>query len=337
MYNSFEFYFVFQRGIIMLKPVSGYDVGALLYCPANSHLSIVESIKNEQFSQPFSLAFCLEDTVHDDAVVDAEKMLFHTLKQISDAEKKSTFYIPLIFVRIRSVQQLVKLAIMYKDFSNILTGFVIPKFYIENCDDYISAIQNLRNCQGIDYYYMPIFESASMVDLKYRHDNLISIREKLLCISDRILNIRVGANDFSNVFGLRRNINNTIYEIKPVSEILIDIVTTFATQYVVSGPVWEYYAGDGWDIGLRNEIEIDMLSGFVGKTIIHPKQIAVVNDMLKVSKTDFDDAYHILNWDKNNKTLVSSNVNSHRMNEYNTHHRWAHKILRLAQIYGIKE
>lgn len=321
----------------MKKDISGYDVGALLYCPANAHLSIVESIKTEQFSKPFSLAFCLEDTIHDEAVEDAEQILFHTLKQISDAKIENDFYIPLIFVRIRSVQQLTKLAVEYKNFSNILTGFIIPKFYIENCDEYISAIQHIKYVQNLNYFYMPIFESANMVDLKNRHENLITIREKLSPISDLILNIRVGGNDFSNVFGLRRNINNTVYEMKPVSALLIDIVTTFATQYVVSGPVWEYYAGDGWDSGLRNEIEIDMLSGFVGKTIIHPKQIAVVNDMLKVSKMDYKDACCILNWDENNKTLVSSNVNSHRMNEYNTHHRWAHKILRLAQIYGIKE
>lgn len=321
----------------MKKSISGYDVGALLYCPANAHLSIVESIKTEQFSMPFSLAFCLEDTIHDEAVEDAEQILFQTLKQISDAKIKNDFYIPLIFVRIRSVQQLTKLAVEYKNFSNILTGFIIPKFYIENCDEYISAIHHIKYVQNLNYFYMPIFESANMVDLKDRHENLIAIREKLSPISNLILNIRVGGNDFSNVFGLRRNINNTIYEMKPVSELLIDIVTTFATQYVVSGPVWEYYAGDGWDTGLRNEIEIDMLSGFVGKTIIHPKQIAVVNDMLKVSKMDYKDACCILNWDENNKTLVSSNVNSHRMNEYNTHHRWAHKILRLAQIYGIKE
>ena len=53
---------------IMDKKPTGYDVGALMYCPANGHDSIVDGLKNERFARPFSLAFCLEDTVRDDEV-----------------------------------------------------------------------------------------------------------------------------------------------------------------------------------------------------------------------------------------------------------------------------
>ncbi len=49
-------------------------------------------------------------------------------------------------------------------------------------------------------------------------------------------------------------------------------------DYVVSGPVWEYYDGPGWESGLRQELEDDRLCGFVGKTVIHPKQIELVNE-----------------------------------------------------------
>ena len=51
-----------------------YSVGALLYCPAN-HTGIVNSLANEKFGKQFSLALCLEDTIQDSCVADAENML----------------------------------------------------------------------------------------------------------------------------------------------------------------------------------------------------------------------------------------------------------------------
>ena len=41
----------------MRKKLTGYDVGALLYCPANAHTSIVDALVEQRFPTPFSLAF----------------------------------------------------------------------------------------------------------------------------------------------------------------------------------------------------------------------------------------------------------------------------------------
>ena len=49
----------------MRSKLTGYDVGALLYCPANAHGSIVGAIVEQRFPTPYSLAFCLEDTVRE--------------------------------------------------------------------------------------------------------------------------------------------------------------------------------------------------------------------------------------------------------------------------------
>ena len=35
--------------------------------------------------------------------------------------------------------------------------------------------------------------------------------------------------------------------------------------------------------------------------------------------------------------LVASSADATRMNEYNTHFNWASKVLRLAQVYGVRE
>lgn len=320
----------------MLEQLSGYDVGALMYCPAYSHETIAEALLREQYPTPFSLAFCLEDTVPEASVEAAERELFQILQQICSNQAAHSFYLPLIFVRVRSPQQLRKLAALYRPFSDVLRGFILPKFFIENCGEYIRAIKEI-SVSHPSYQYMPIFESAGMIDLHTRYENLFLVKEQLSAVAEKILNIRVGGNDLSHAFGLRRSVHDTIYDIKPVSNLLIDIVTTFAPHYVVSGPVWEYFAGDGWDAGLRREVSLDLLSGFIGKTVIHPNQIPIINDMLKVSPQDYADARDIVGWSPERNLLVSSSTDATRMNEYQTHFNWANKILRLAQIYGIQE
>ena len=52
----------------MPQDISGYDVGALLYCPANAHHTVSQAVAAERLPRPFSLALCLEDTVRADAL-----------------------------------------------------------------------------------------------------------------------------------------------------------------------------------------------------------------------------------------------------------------------------
>ena len=107
-------------------------------------------------------------------------------------------------------------------------------------------------------------------------------------------------------------------------------------DYIVSGPVWEYYHSHNWEKGLYHEIADDKLCGFVGKTVIYPSQIAVVNEAYKVSKSDYEDASAILNWDKTSHSLVAGSAGKERMNEYKTHSRWALRTLLMAEYFGIK-
>ena len=318
----------------MRNTLTGYDVGALLYCPANAHTSIADSLVGQRFPTPFSLAFCLEDTVSADSVAEAERILQNTLERISAASRQHTFFLPPIFVRVRSPQQLLRLAETYAPYAGILAGFILPKFFLDNCGPYVAAIRSIS--QTASYVYMPIFESAAMIPPAARQTALAEIREQLDTVSGSILNVRVGGNDLSHAFGLRRPVDRTIYDLRPVADILIDIVTTFGDRYVVSGPVWEYYSGEGWDTGLRRELEMDLLNGFIGQTVIHPNQIPVVNEMLRVSVRDYADARAVLNWDAGGGRLVAASAGADRMNEYNTHFNWARKIVLRAERYGTR-
>ena len=92
------------------------------------------------------------------------------------------------------------------------------------------------------------------------------------------LNVRVGGNDLCHVYGFRRSPEESIHSIRTISDIFSDIITVFGKDYVISGPVWEYYHGKHWKKGLKKELKEDRLCGFTGKTVIHPKQIELVND-----------------------------------------------------------
>ena len=63
---------------------------------------------------------------------------------------------------------------------------------------------------------------------------------------------------------------NLFHSIRPVSDIFSDIITVYGMDYVISGPVWEYYAGDSWKEGMIQEIREDRLCGFIGKNRYPP-------------------------------------------------------------------
>lgn len=313
-----------------------YSVGALLYCPANRR-SIVDSIANQRFGTKYSLAMCLEDTIRDDCVTEAEHILADSLNRLDMYLKEREFFLPKIFVRVRNARQIGRLYKAFGKNARLVTGFILPKFSLENAEEYIREIMKINEDSEKPVYTMPIFESPSIIDLRSRYEILYALKDKLDIIEDRVLNIRVGGNDLCHVFGFRRHDDESIHQIRPIADIFSDIITVYGMDYVVSGPVWEYYHSANWERGLYHEIADDKLCGFVGKTVIYPSQIAVVNEAYKVSRNDYADACAILNWDKASHSLVSGSVSNERMNEYKTHSNWALRTVFLAEYFGVKD
>lgn len=320
----------------MNNSVLYYSVGALLYCPANRK-TIVDSITQQKFGTKYSLALCLEDTIRDDCVTEAEHILTNSLYELAKRSVQNAFYLPKIFVRVRNAHQIGRLCKAFREHISLVTGFILPKFSLENADIYIQEILHANELASQPIYTMPIFESPSMIDLRYRTEILYTLKEKLDQIEDKVLNIRVGGNDLCHAFGFRRHDDESIHQIRPIANIFSDIITVYGRDYVISGPVWEYYHSSNWERGLYREIADDKLCGFIGKTVIYPNQISVVNEAYKVSKQDYQDALAILNWDKTSHSLVAGSVSKGRMNEYKTHSNWALRTLLTAEYFGVKK
>ena len=293
-----------------------YMVGGLLYAPA-VHKTIVRNIDAGVYGEITAVAFCLEDTIRDAALPMAEEALRETLLEAAKIPEERR---PFIFVRIRTPEHMQHMHTYLGEAGQILTGFILPKFDLSNCEEYVALVKKINRNQGRKIYVMPILESRMIAEIRSR------VRT-------------VGGNDFCNLYGLRRSVRQTIYDIGVVRDILVDILNVFSVDYIVSGPVWEYFGNDpdgDWAKGLRRELELDRLNGFVGKTVIHPSQIPLVAESLKVSRSDFEDAEHILHWEDN--TLgVAKSADGSRMSEVNCLGRWADRVSALGRIYGIRE
>lgn len=319
------------------KEVLQYAVGALLYMPA-SNVKIADKIISREYDFVKSMVLDLEDSLGDELVTLGINSIAKIITFLAIAVEQGQLKdedIPLIFIRVRTLGQMRELCDALGDKTQYITGFNIPKFDCTNCDAYISEFRELPN----HLYIMPIIENKQALYKQLRMPNLLYIYDALSEISSRVLNIRVGGADFCNILGVRRSISDTIYDIGAVRSVLEDIINVFGKSYVVSGPVWEFFQNKNnksdkeWSAGLCRELRYDALQGFIGKTCIHPSQLAYVQQNLIVNHADYLEAVSILGMNENTAG-VAKGVAGNRMNEVKTHSNWARKVVGLAEVYG---
>lgn len=350
------------------REILSYGLGGTLYMPATKK-NIHEDILTKKHAGLTSLVICLEDAIGDNEVEKAEEMLLNELAQLHEGIAKGFIDIeelPLIFIRIRNIEQLNRLSNRLKEQIEVITGIVIPKFRQENGEAILSKIAEL-NGKGALLYAMPILESKEIIYRESRDKELFEIKTVLDKYKELVLNVRIGATDFSGLFGIRRNSDTTVYDIAVIRDCIADIINMFVRldgPYVVSGPVWEYFSspervlkpqiretpflekygkeglkmrqeiiGSHMD-GFIREILMDIANGIVGKTIIHPTHIQAVQALNAVSYEEYTDAAHILA-EGNGEIGVLKSSFSNKMNELKPHLYWAQKTMLKSQTYGV--
>ena len=336
-----------------------YCLGATLYMPGTK--DIKDKVVNHQLDVT-SLVMCCEDAIKEEDLPVAEQNILNHMDFFADkieAGELSHDDIPLIFVRVRNVQHFKSFAqrITAKQ-ASVLTGFNFPKFDSKNALETLRTLVEVNSRLGVVLYGMPILEGEEVAFRELRNKELLLLRNILEPYKDLILNIRVGGTDMSSLFGVRRGINSTVYDIMPVRDALSDVLNFFNrfNDYCVSAAVWEYFRAykdddindvikrnfrnaliKGDDIinpaidGLLKEVLIDRANGFVGKTIIHPTHARFVNAMFAVVEEEYHDAVQILHTSGG----VVKSEHGDKMNEIGPHRRWAEKIAKRADIYGV--
>lgn len=313
-------------------------LGANLYMPALKK-EILDIILRKKYKHLTSMTICLEDSIPEEKVEEAEENLVKTLNTFLEYINKGKCNekeLPLIFIRVRSVEQFKKLANKRNIFHS-LTGVVFPKFDSSNGQEYLNILKEINMDMPHRLYAMPILESKNIAYKETRLEELLNIKKLLDANKDYILNIRIGGTDLQGLYSIRRQIENSIYDIGVIKDCIEDIINVFSRaedEYIISGPVWEYFDSNEKKAidGLVKEIELDKVNSIIGKTVIHPSQISVVNALYVVTKEEYEDAKAIA--ESSEKGVYKSSYNN-KMNEISPHLNWANKILKRAYVYGV--
>lgn len=319
-----------------------------------------------------STVFCLEDSIGDSEVPAAEKNIINQVNKIHLAlnhQEIDFADLPLIFIRVREPEQILRLTGEMGDSAKIITGFIFPKF-TSTSYKYFEVIKRLNDQSTGPFYGMPIIESPEVIYSESRRHELMETKRLLDSYQDLVLNVRIGATDFSGLYGIRRGPDVTIYDITVIRDCIADIINIFGraeSDYVVSGPVWEYFSNGGRVLkpqlrkspfeefhdnngcngtkirsqllnkyvdGLIREVILDRENGIIGKTIIHPSHILPVQSLYTVGHEEYLDALSILENSHGHLGVIKSHY-TNKMNEVKPHSNWAQKILLRAKNYGV--
>lgn len=330
------------------REMLGLALGAALYTPGSrpdfAAKIIAGNYRRNTFSGLATLMICLEDAVADADLESAEANVVSQLKEIDRVSAGNKEESPLLFLRIRNPSQLDKLTKLAGSALGVLTGIVLPKVQASHLDDFFKALDRASEKAGRMLYALPLLETEEVLFAETREQALTEIYTKLRQEKERILTIRVGATDFSSLYGLRRPVERTIYDVHLIRDCLVSVLNKFTKaedSFIVSGPVYEYFSSEtnAWlstepEKVLWEEVQLDVLNGFKGKTCIHPSQIAIVNAGYIISHETYEDAMLILAKSETFNGILQS-PQRNKMNEVKPHLSWAKKVAAQAEIYGV--
>jgi citrate lyase beta subunit len=209
---------------------------------------------------------------------------------------------------------------------------------------------------------MPVLESPRLVHRETRNAELQALAALFRERREQVLAVRIGATDMCGAFGIRRDRDLTIYDVRVVADVIADIVNHLGradgSGFVITGPVWEYYADRermlrpllrstpfeehdavrfrrhlvSHDLdGLLREIALDRANGIQGKTVIHPSHVAPVHALSAVTHEEFHDALDIAGSIEG----VRASGYRNKMNESKPHRFWADQTLLRARVFGV--
>jgi citrate lyase beta subunit len=299
-----------------MKVLSPYALGATLYMPA-TRADLLDVVFRAKLPELRSLVVCLEDAVADIDVDTALSNLHALLSAIDDRSGRPADG-PLLFVRPRDSA----MAAVLNDWPLMrhVDGFVVPKLTLRNLGAWERAVTNP------DLFLMPTLETTDV----FNPVAMVELGQALKAnLNQRIIALRIGGNDLMGGLGLRRNPATTLYS-TPMGYVIPMLAGVMGSQgFSLTAPVFEQLATPNL---LSEELELDIAHGLVGKTAIHPSQISIIQDSLRVSLEDLNSAKLIV-------SDVAPAVFKHNdvMCEPATHYKWAIKILERAEWHGVRQ
>ncbi len=285
------------------------SLGASLYVPAN-HKDLARIANGEKLPDARSLIFCLEDAIADREL---SWSLFNLSVVLANMRSEVTAE---RFVRVRNPEVMARVLAMPG--AEKLSGFVLPKITRHNFDTYFRLVRDTS------HVLMPTLETAEV----FSDSEMQQLRAVFEGpgVRHRILALRIGGNDLLALLGLRRPRGMTIYR-TPLGPVIARLVTTFRPWgFALTAPVFEYL--DLPEL-LDQEVLEDLAHGMVGKTAIHPTQIAPIEQHYQVRPQDLAVARAIL--DDASPAVFRMND---AMCEVATHRAWAERLVEQSHRFG---
>ncbi|GAA4767060.1 MULTISPECIES: HpcH/HpaI aldolase/citrate lyase family protein [Streptomyces] len=338
-------------------------LGATLYSPA-TRPRLAEDVAKQAGRGVVSMVLCLEDSIDDAEVEEAETNLVRQFSALADLRDAGA-EVPLLFIRVRHPEQIPTLTERLGPARRLLSGFVLPKFTEARGVPFLEALAAAEAATGRRLFAMPVLESPELLYLETRTDTLLGIARAVDKYRERVLALRLGVTDFCSAYGLRRSQEMTAYDVRIVTSVIADVVNVLGrsdgTGFTITGPVWEYFPapermfkpqlrrspfleGSAEELrtalierdmdGLLREIELDRANGLLGKTCIHPTHVAPVHALSVVSHEEYSDARDILRPERDGGGVLRS-AYTNKMNEVKPHRAWAERTLQRAEVFGV--
>ncbi|MFJ4279405.1 HpcH/HpaI aldolase/citrate lyase family protein [Streptomyces massasporeus] len=336
-------------------------LGATLYSPA-TRPRLADDVLKQAGRGVVSMVLCLEDSIDDADVGPGEENL---VRQLTALDGLPDADLPLLFIRVRTPEQIPDLVRRLGPAVRQLSGFVLPKFTEERGIPFLEALAIAEAESGRRLFAMPVLESPELLYRESRVETLEGISRAIDKYRERVLALRLGVTDFCSSYGLRRGPDMTAYDVQIVASVIADVVNMLGradgTGFTVTGPVWEYFrvqermfkpqlrqspflevqaaelrekliehAMDG----LLREISLDHANGLLGKTCIHPSHVLPVHALSVVSHEEFSDAQDILRPERGGGGVLRS-AYTNKMNEVKPHRAWAERTLLRAEVFGV--
>ncbi|QNS06465.1 HpcH/HpaI aldolase/citrate lyase family protein [Streptomyces xanthii] len=339
-------------------------LGATLYSPA-TRPRLADDVLKQAGRGVVSMVLCLEDSIDDAEVAGAEDNLVRQFADLHTRVTDGAAEPPLLFIRVRTPEQITGLADRLGASVALLSGFVLPKFTEERGVPFLEALTAAEAATGRRLFAMPVLESPELLHLETRTETLAGISRTVDKYRDRVLALRLGVTDFCSAYGLRRPPDMTAYDVQIVASVIGDVVNRLGrsdgTGFTVTGPVWEYFRHQErmfkpqlrrspflevradelrqaliqHDMdGLLREIELDRANGLQGKTCIHPSHVLPVHALSVVSHEEYSDARDILRPERDGGGVMRS-AYTNKMNEVKPHRAWAERTLQRAEAFGV--
>ncbi|MEA3372012.1 MAG: HpcH/HpaI aldolase/citrate lyase family protein [Campylobacterota bacterium] len=290
-----------------MNKINYIELGATLFVPA-THKGLTAIVLKNKYPELKSLLIDTEDGINEDSLESG----YDAIKELLRSYERKKFF---VFIRPRNLEVLAKIL----TFENIksIDGFILPKFSLENGEEYFKLLQKSN------FLVMPSIEGEEL----FNHESLHKLKDILLKHKEKIILLRFGLEDMLRQLKMKRSCDETLFDLSATSYVLGSFISIFKSAgFAVSGGVYPCFKDEA---GFVKDVKRDIKEGLFSKTIIHPNQIKITNDLYRVSKKEFEEASEICK-----QTLAVFRQND-KMAEVVTMQPHAQEIILRAEVYGL--